>query len=107
MFLRLICLFGAFSQVSSVRNPQSAPTNHQEVTGIGSAFLRRHSQDGALLERLQASAGVSSMASIINLVEPNKATCMLYMIYCNNINILGKRKTDSEFKTEPTVSVCW
>lgn len=95
MFLRLICLFGAFPQVSSVRNPQSAPTNHQEVSGIGSAFLRRHSQDGDLLERLQASAGVSSMASIINLVEPNKATCMLYMIYCNNINILGKRKTST------------
>ena len=92
-------MFGAFPQVSSGRNPQSAPINHREVSGIGSAFLRRHSQDGDLLDRLQASAEASYMASIINLVEPNRATCMLYMIYCNNINILRKRKTDSEFKT--------
>lgn len=99
MFLRLIYLFGVYPQVSTGRNPQSAPINHQEVTGVGSAFLRRHSQDGDLLERLQASPGASYMVSIINLVEPNRATCMLYMIYCYNINILGKRKTDSEFKT--------
>ena len=66
-------MFGLFSQVSSDGIPQYAPMNDEEVaeplvTGISSAFLARHSQDGGLLESLQASAGASYMASIISFV---------------------------------------
>lgn len=84
VFLQLISLFGVFPQVSSDGIPQSALMNDQEVaellvTGIDSAFLQRHSQDEALLERLQASAHASCMVSI--------------MLNCNNINI-SKRNRD-------------
>lgn len=99
VFLRLICLFGVFPQVSSDGIPQSALMNDQEfaellVTGIDCAFLQRHSQDEALLEGLQASADASSMVSIISFVEPNSS-----MLHCRNINISKQTKTDTEFNS--------
>lgn len=95
-------MFGLFPQVSSDGIPQYAQMNDQEVaeqlvTGIDSAFLARHSQDGDLFEWLQASAGASCMASIINFVERNRS--MPYMFYCNYVNISRPRKADSEFNS--------
>ncbi|XP_020624903.1 uncharacterized protein LOC110062371 [Orbicella faveolata] len=70
----LICMFGLFPQVSSDGIPQYAQMNDQEVaeqlvTGIDSAFLARHSQDGDLFEWLQASAGASCMVSSVGIPQ--------------------------------------
>ena len=73
--------------------PQSDAMNDQEplVTGISSAFLARHSQDGGLLESLQASAGASYMASVISFFQLNRA--MPYVFCRNNIDIWRQRNS--------------
>ena len=49
-----------------------------------------YSQDGGL-ERIEASAGASYVASIVNFVEPNRV--IPYMLYHNNVGILKQRNS--------------